>query len=390
MEQDIITAEDLADLLRLQRQRINDWPAPIGTSDSGVGRFLAAAAAAGATELVLSEGRPAMVRLGGQLRALDEDPLESPEMWQFLLNYMGEDVLDQLADVRYLARDFECEGIGRGRMTAFRHFDGACAVVRLHPDRPRFPQEAGIDQQILDCLEAKKGLILVTGQMAAGVTSTIATMVSEVVKGDPNLVMVLDDGQEYRTDQGNSEVIFRRVGRDTVDYESGLQAAIREEADVIVVGDVSSPMAFDLAMRAAEGGALVIAAINARDTQAALIRVLNFYPTYDVQRIRLTLASVLNCVLRLQLVPEKDGPAQLLATELLVLDPASRAVLREGLLSRSGLLMVMESDGSSYSMDSCLERLFFDGAISLEDAFRAADDKARFLKRTRTRVVVKD
>ena len=105
------------------------------------------AAAAGASELILSEGRPVMVRLGGQLRALDEDILESPEMWQFLLNYMGDDVLDRLADVRYLTQDFECEGIGRGRMTAFRHFDGACAVVRLHPESPRSPDEAGLNQQ---------------------------------------------------------------------------------------------------------------------------------------------------------------------------------------------------------------------------------------------------
>ena len=384
VDQDVISHDDLRALLAMQKHRKVDERRPLGTTMSGIERFLAAATSAGANELILSEGKPAMVRLHGELRLLDEDVLQSPEMWQFLLDYMGPDVLDKLADLQYVTREFCCEGLGRGRITAFRHFDGACAVVRIHPPEVRKPQVASIDQKILDCLEADKGLILLTGPMGSGITSTMSTLLNQVVKGSPQLVVVLDDNQEYEIDEGNCEVIFRRVRRDTASYESGLEAAIREDADVVVVADVSSPRSFDLALRAAEGGCLVIAALNARDIQSALIRVLNSYPPYDVQRVRNTLASVLNCVLRLQLVPGRDSSALVMATELLVLDQASRALIREGLISRLALLMVMEDGDNGYSMDTCLERLFRMRKIDLEDAFRFADDKARFLKRART------
>ena len=93
---------------------------PVGMTSSGIGRFMLAASAIEATELFLSEGKPAMVRAQGRLRPLDEEPLQSPEMWQFLLDYMGPDVLDKLADLQYVTREFCSEGIGRGRMTAFR------------------------------------------------------------------------------------------------------------------------------------------------------------------------------------------------------------------------------------------------------------------------------
>ena len=385
VEQDIITQDDLDELLTMQKVRWAGELPPIDTTSSGIERLMCAAGAINATELILSEGQPAMVRVQGQLRPIDDEPLQSPEMWQFLLDYMGPDVLDRLADLRYVTQEFCCEGVGRGRMTAFRHFNGACAVVRLHPAAVRDVEAAGLSQEILDCVSAQKGLILLTGEMGAGITSTMASILAQIVKGDPQFVIVLDENQEYELDQGNFEVIFRRVGRDTVDYESGLAAAISEDPDVLVVADVSSPRSFDLALRAAEGGCLVIAALNARDIQAALIRAFNFYPSYDVQRIRNTLAAVLNCVLRLQLVPEKDGPTQVMATELLMLDTASRAVLREGLVSRLGLLMVMENSGTGYSMDACLEELFKNGRISLEDAFRCADDKARFLRRTKAK-----
>jgi twitching motility protein PilT len=159
---------------------------------------------------------------------------------------------------------------------------------------------------------------------------------------------------------------------------------------VIVVADVCTPRTFDLALRAAEGGRLVIAALNARSVHAAIVRALNFYPDYDVPRIRNSLAAVLNCVVRQQLVPDQTGTSQRLATELLVLDSSSRSVLRDGLLSRLQLLMNMEEGASGYGMDACLERMFKRGEIDLEEAFRHSDDKARFLRRTNAKAMVKN
>lgn len=384
IDQDVISKDDLDELLRLQRER-RQVPSPeIHIEPSGVARYLSAAVNAGATELFLSEGKPVMMRLGGQLQMLGDELLEPPELWQFLLDFMGPQALDMLADQRSVTQDYSREGYGRGRMSAFRHFDGACVVVRLHPEEIRSAEEAGISEHVLDGILKGQGLILLAGEAGSGVTSTMATLLKDLVQSYPQLVVVLDENQEYDLPEGNAVVVTRRIGRDIKDYSTGLESAMRENPDVIIVADLSSPRAFDMALRAAEGGRLVIGALPAKTVQAAIRRALNFYPSYDVQRIRNSLASVLNCVLRLQLVPGVTGADQVMASELLVMDQAARNVVRSGSLSQLNLLMSMEHGRSGYSIDVCLEQLLESGAINLEDAFHYATEKGRFLRRARS------
>lgn len=390
VEQNVISAVELNEILQLQEERRAIIPPLVPVQGQGCERFFAAAVAAGATEMILSEGRSTMVRVAGQLRELEEDALDGLEVWQFVRRYMGENALDVLAERRSITQEFHVPHVGRGRIMAFRHCDGACVIVRLQPEHVRSPQEAGLDQNILRCLGAGKGLVLVTGEAGSGITSTMATMLGEIVRKDPQLVLILDETIEYEIPKGNAIVVTRRIGEDSLDYESALSAAIRDDPDVLVVGDVSTPARFDLALRAAEDGRLVIAGLHARSVGAALRRALNFYHSHDVPHIRSTLASVLNCVLRLQLVPDKDAVSQVLATELLVMDRAARAVVRDGSLDRLKLLLNMEGTASGHSMDSSLERLLREDSITFEDSFHLADDKSRLLKRFKDKSAVQE
>ncbi len=389
VEQSLISAEELDDILQLQEQRRAVVPPVVPVEGAGSERFFAAAVAAGATELILSEGRSTMVRVAGQLRELEEDVLDAPEVWQFVRQYMGDNALEVLADQKSISQAFHVPHVGRGRIRAFRHFDGACVIVRLQPEHVRPPREAGLDDQVLSCLDQGKGLILITGEAGSGITSTMATMLGEIVKKDPQLILILDETIEYEIPKGNAVVVTRRMGEDSQDYETALSAAIRDNPDVVVVGDVSTPGWFDLALRAAGDGRLVIAALHARSVQAALRRALNFYYSYDVPRIRTMLASVLNCMLRVQLVPDKHGVTQFLATELLVMDQAARSVVRDGPLDRINLLLNMEGTASGHSMDATLEGLLRRGDVTFEDAFHLADDKSRILKKFKGKAAAK-
>ena len=380
VEQGVISADTLESLLKLQEGRRQGAKSADVRLEGGSDSFLRAAFSAGANELIVSEGRPVLVRVAGELRNLTSKPVDSPDVWQFVRDQMGADVLDELAERKSVSRDFHTESLGRGRITAFRHFDGVAVIVRLHPEAVRSPKEAGIDESVLEILQSGKGLVLLTGETRSGLTESMATILGEVAKVPSRYVLVLDDNLEYPIPDGGAVVVRRRVGEHVQNYISALKAAIHEDPDVILVGDVSQPETFDLAMRAAEGGHLVIAAVHASSVVTALHRLLNFYPTYDVKRVRTTLASVLKCILTLHLVPDTDSVGQVLASELLLMDDAAREVVRNGKLSSLNLIMSMEGTTSGHSLDRSLLELLSSGRARFADVFSRAQDKTKMLR----------
>ncbi len=383
VEQGIISGDTLDNLLRLQAgRRRGAQAADVQVDDGSSDNLMRAAFSCGANELVVSEGRPVTVRVAGQLRNLSSKAVDSPDVWQFVRDQMGPEVLDELAEKKSVTRDFHRSGLGRGRITAFRHFDGVAVIVHIHPEAVRSPKDAGIDKSVLEILNSGKGLVLLTGETRSGMTETMATILGEVAKGS-RYVLVLDDNLEYPIPQSSSVVVRRRVGEHVHDYVSALKAAVREEADVILVGDVSDPEAFDIAMRAAEGGHLVIAAVHSPSVVGVIHRVLNFYPTYDIRRVRTTLASVLKCVLSMHLIPDANSVGQTLASELLLMDDAAREIVRNGKLSSLPLVMSMEGTTSGHGLDQSLLRLLKGGKVRFEEVFERAQDKAKMLQHAR-------
>ncbi len=380
VEQNMISASELEELLQIQQQRRAVNFQPVQVEGQGVERILCSAASLGASELIISEGKPVTVRVAGQLQVLTEEPVQPPEVWQFLQDNLGPDVLETLAEKRWVSQEFQRQGIGRGRIMASRHLDGACVVVRLHQPQDLPAAQAGLTSEVLSALAGGQGLFLVTGEAGSGISFTLHHILAEVVRDGAKFIQVLDESHEFSLPESDAIVVRRKVGRDVKDYKTGIESAIREESDVIVLGDASSPSVFDLALHAAECGCQVIAAVPAHSVQAMLARIMNFYPEHDLQRVRASLASVLKLTLRPQLVPDKEGLKSLLASELLLMDASAREVVRSGSLGRLSLLMNMDCGSSGHSVDQSLDKLLQAGEIHLEDAFRFADEKSRVLK----------
>jgi twitching motility protein PilT len=390
LEQGVITAALLDELLALQAERrravqaFDQYAETIVTG--GVERFLISALQAKANELILSEGRPALMRVGGQLQSLGTEPVPSPEIWQFVTDYIGPDALDLVAQNKSLTRELRRPGYCRGRISAFRQFDGICVTLRLHPDKVREPDRAGIPPQALDMLRGGKGLVLVAGQSHAGVSETMTTMLRTLVGDKNRFVLVLDDCDEIPDLGGEAIVVRRQVGRHTHSYATGLRASIRQRPDVIVVGDATDAETFDLALRSAEAGCLVIAGIAARSAASAINRALDGYPPQDVPRVRSTLASVLRGVLVVQLVPSVKRNGLTLATEVLVMDEAAQGILRDGVPGQLELLTRLERRSNGHSLDDSLIELVRSGRVKLEDAFQYADDRVRVLQYSRIKI----
>ena len=343
-----------------------------------VDRFLSAALEANATDLILSEGRVPQARVAGDLRPLGAEPLAGPEVWNFVRDHMGLAVLEEIAESCTVTRSLRFDDRIRGRVTAFRHFDGLAVVVRLQPEEVRSPAEAGVDDDLAAAMRTGKGLLIVAGEQGAGVTGTFASLLHEAAREPGRSVVVLDRTFEYPEPDGPAIVTMRRVGEHTARFATGMRTALQEEADVVFLGEIDR-QTFDLALHAAEVGSLVVATVRARSAVAALERVVRFRPPYDEARVRSTLASVLLGVLAVQTVPNAAHSGARLATELIRMDPSARELLRSGSFRRMRALLRVGSGSCGHDLDSSLAEMVEVGAVRFEDAFQYAEDKMRLL-----------
>jgi twitching motility protein PilT len=341
------------------------------------GRLLAAAMAAGAEELLLSEGRPPFLRLGGRLRPSSSTTLQAEHIGEFLRAHFP--ALDPARCTALLRFDFRSEDPPvRGRVVVAPHARGLAVAVRLHPLRARALDELGVGPGLRECLQGEQGLILVAGQQRSGVTETLGAILTEVATASDRLVVVLDEDLEHAADTGPAVVVRRRVGEHTIGYANGLRSAFHQQADAIVVGEVQSSEVFDLCLRAAEAGRLVIAGLRARSAVDAIERVVSHAAPSEVARCRTALAGVLRCVVAVDLLPAASG-GRVLASELLRIDDAARVVLRDGSLSQLELLLRLDGRGSGRSMDACVQDLLARRLIHFHEALGRVDNKLQLL-----------
>lgn len=380
IQEGVISRAMLEELLALQQSRRDDTRGTAVVQGTGIVSFLRSAIAHRASDLIMSEGRNVLIRTGGQLRELTNAPIPSKDLFEFLRSRFGPEVTTALAEQKTVSRDFCEPGLARGRIAAFRHFDGLCVTIRLHPDEVRDPNASGLPAELMRALSHGKGMILITGEVRSGITETMASLMCLAAQDKNRVILALDHDFEAPIPFGAAVTTRRKIGVDTRTTSSGLRAASIEAPDVIFVGDAGDVESFDLALRAAEAGHLVVAAVRARSVVAALERVLNGYPAYDVPRVRTSLAAVVNCVVAQHLLPTSEREGSVLATEILVSNEASREIVRGGVLTQLNLLMRLESAECGHSLDDSLIGLVEAKLVRFEDAFVRAEDKTRLLQ----------
>ncbi len=380
-EQGLLDPPTLERLLALQREQRSKLVAEqIPTEGLTSGALLRCADACGAEEIVVSEGRPVRMNHGKTWRDLTGECLRGPEVWDFVRELLGSGTLEELADRHFVTRPWQIEGCGRGVATAFRQFDGV--AVRVVFARTTTPSEPVLPEAFTTRLRAGRGLVLIVGERGAGRTEALEAALQVVANGSPHYVIALGD-EPVAQPFSESLVVRRRYGWNTAARAAALRSAVREDPDVLLVGDIGAPETFEIALRAAEGGRLVVAAIDAGRVKDALHRILNFYPAYDLPRIRATLAAVLRAVLVLQPLPNAEQSGVALATELLLVDEPAREILRSGRVDDLAMLLRMEDGSAGHSLDHSMFRLLTAGKVRMQDIFARAEEKAWLLERTR-------
>ena len=271
-------------------------------------RVLKAAILRGASDVHAKAGDVFRARVDGELVALTKQRLTPQQTRALAATFAGMEFDDPRLDNLH---DFDCswgiQGIGRFRVNVLRQRSSFMVVLRVIPFSVPTPESLGLPEVMMSFAEAPQGLVVIAGTAGSGRTSTIAGLVHHINRAQQRHIVTLDDPIEYLHRDLTSSITQREVGTDTDDLAVGLQAAMRQDPDVIVTGELREPVALDRALRAAESGVLVISVITALDAANAIVQlVATMHPDErDVGRMRL--ASALRAVAAQRLVPQAQG-----------------------------------------------------------------------------------
>ncbi len=334
-----------------------------------------------ASDLHLSVGRPATGRVDGRLVHLEEQPMTPDEIESAamgILNTYQESVLREKGEVDFA---YSVPSIGRFRINVFRQRGSYALVARVLNLRIPAPEELGIPQAVVDLCDKVRGLVLVTGATGSGKSTTLASLINVINERYNRHILTLEDPIEYLHRHNKSIVNQREVGDDTRSFPNALRAALRQDPDVILVGEMRDLETISIAVTAAETGHLVFSTLHTIGAANTIDRIVDVFPPYQQQQIRTQLADVLEGVVSQQLLPTTGRKGRVAAFEVMLTNSAIRNNIREGKTFQIPTVMLTNAKNGMRTMDDALLELYQHGEISREDALAFAQDKQTLSKR---------
>jgi twitching motility protein PilT len=330
------------------------------------------------SDLHLIAGDPPRMRVHGDLITLDNRLLDPDELRDALYGIMSRPNQQQFegqdsADFAYAVPD-----LARFRVNVFRHLNGIGAVFRGIPSRAFTLEELGMPSCVRDFTKATKGLILVTGKTGSGKTTTLAAMIDALNQNLNGHILTIEDPIEFVHKRQKCLISQREIGVHTPSFGSALHSALREDPDVILVGELRDLETMGIAMTAAEMGILVMGTLHTNGAAATIDRVVNIFPADKQEHVRNMLSTSLRGVVSQQLAKKKDGTGRVAALEILVNTSAVANLIRQGKLEQ--LENVMQSGGAlgMRTMDGALRDLMDRRIIAGAEAYLQAFDKSKF------------
>lgn len=346
-----------------------------------IDEILQVAIEAGASDVHLTVNVPPVMRVHGRLQALNHPVLmpddtlaiakqiTSPSQWQ-VFEEKGEN------DLSYSMANY-----ARFRVNIFKQRGSVALALRLVGTDIPTPEKLGIPQSVVDLHTRKRGLILVTGPTGSGKSTTLAALIDKINSSRDAHIITLEDPIEYMHHHKMSIVNQREVGTDTGNYANALRAALREDPDVILVGEMRDLETISIAITAAETGHLVLSTLHTIGAAATVDRIIDVFPPYEQQQIRIQLASVLEGIVSQQLIPTSDGQGRVAAFEVLHCIHAARNLIRESKSYQLPNIMQTNRKMGMMTMDDAIVQLYFDGVIDRDMAIQYAQAPENMLEK---------
>jgi twitching motility protein PilT len=334
-------------------------PAPIA-------QYLAAVHDAGATDLHLTAGSAPLIRRDGVLLPMEgEPPFDPIHLEGLLTSLLGPALAAQFGDAKEIDFAFDYGPAVRFRGNVFRQRGTvACALRRIPADIPSF-EELGLPPTAEDLARLPQGLVLVTGPTGSGKSTTLASMIDWINTHRRCHIITIEDPVEYLHHHKQSAINQREIGPDADDFYSALRSALREDPDVLLVGEMRDPESISVALSIAETGHLVFATLHTNDTAQALDRIIDVFPAERRDQIQVQLASTLQAVIYQRLLPRTHG-GLVAAFEILRANHAVRNLLREGKTQQIRNVVATHSTSGMQTLEQSLTGLVADGIIDYE------------------------
>ncbi len=329
----------------------------------------------GASDVHVTVGLPPKMRLNGKLIPMEEfGKMLPPDTFAIAQEIMSEKQLAKLDENGQHDMSFSIPGVGRYRLNVFKQRGSVAMAFRVVASEIPSAHSLGIPEAVIELYKKKRGLVLVTGPTGSGKSTTLASIIDMINNNREAHVITLEDPIEFTYQHRMSIVNQREIGTDSNSYANALRAALREDPDVILVGEMRDLETISTAITAAETGHLVLSTVHTIGASNTVDRLIDVFPSHQQQQIRIQLASVLEAVISQQLIPAIDGVSRIAAFEVLHVNSAVRNLVREG--KSHQLLTVMQTNRKlgMISMDDAILELYRAQKISREMAVQFAQD----------------
>lgn len=329
--------------------------------------LLAFSAKQGASDLHLSAGLPPMIRVDGDVRRINLPPMEHKEVHGLIYDIMNDKQRKDYEEFLETDFSFEVPGVARFRVNAFNQNRGAGAVFRTIPSKVLTMEDLGMGQVFKDIASVPRGLVLVTGPTGSGKSTTLAAMIDYINDSRYEHILTIEDPIEFVHDSKKCLVNQREVHRDTLGFNEALRSALREDPDIILVGELRDLETIRLALTAAETGHLVFGTLHTTSAAKTIDRVVDVFPAEEKSMVRSMLSESLQAVIS-QTLMKKMGGGRIAAHEIMIGTSAIRNLIREDKIAQ--MYSSIQTGGSlgMQTLDQCLERLLQKGLISREAA----------------------
>ncbi|MDH5804927.1 MAG: type IV pilus twitching motility protein PilT [Gemmatimonadota bacterium] len=332
------------------------------------------------SDLHVKVGRPPMIRVRGDLNNLNMEPLKPDQLKALAEQIMTPRQVKEFAEMKEADFAIGVPGVGRFRTNVFQQRGTLAFVFRAIPYQIQTIDELKLPKVLHDLALKPRGLILVTGITGSGKSTALASLLHHINQTRSCNIITIEDPIEFLHKDGQSTISQREVGSDTLSFESALRHVLRQDPDVILIGEIRDKVTLETAMKAADTGHLVFSTLHTTDATQTINRIISFFPPHEHDSVRGLLSSSLNAVISLRLVPTADGQSRVPACEILVNTASVKDNIRdsEKALNIPDLIREGTVQYGMQSFDQSLMMWYRQGTISYDDALFYSTNPSEF------------